>query len=197
MSTPKLEPNFYMQLRNEAEARLKGGTAATHGGWSLGVDSLHLLHRLSSDPETAGDAIKLLQELQVHQVELDLQHEEMLANEQRLVEELSRYKELYEFAPIAYFLVDFQGEIVESNRAGAALLGVGSDGLPGGRIDRFLAVESRSVLLELLERLGEDGATQTCEVTTDGASNGSRSLQVVAKVSPDKRCALLTCYECT
>jgi PAS domain S-box-containing protein len=197
MSTPKPEPNIYVQLRTEAEARLKGGTAATRGGWSLGVDSLHLLHRLSSDPETAGDAMKLLQELQVHQVELDLQHEEMLANEKRLVEELGRYKELYEFAPLGYFLVDFQGEIIESNRAGAALFGVGRDGLTGGRIDRFLAAESRSVLLGLLEQLGEDGATQTCEVTAEGAANTARPLQVVAEVAPDKSCALLACYECS
>jgi PAS domain S-box-containing protein len=186
-----------MQLRNEAEARLDAGTAAAYNNWSLGVDALQLLHRLSSDPQTAADALKLLHELQVHQVELDLQNEEMHLNEQRLVEEFTRYKELYEFAPIGYFLVDFQGEIIESNRAGAELFGMGRDELTGDRIDRFLAAESRSVLLSLLERVGEDGATLACEVTVDGDANTFRPLRVMAKASPDKRSVLLACSECT
>lgn len=197
MSKPKDETTIYRQLRKQAEARLKAGTAAAHSDWSLGVDALHMLHKLSSHRETAGDAIKLLHELQVHQVELDLQHEEMRANEQRLVEEASRYKELYEFAPFGYFLVDFQGEIIETNRAGAALIGVGPNELTGGRIDGFVAVESRSELLGLLKKLEEDGATQTCEVTAEGAANSSRPLRVVANVSHDRRCALLACCECT
>ncbi|WP_275096878.1 PAS domain-containing protein [Sedimenticola hydrogenitrophicus] len=197
MSTSTAEPSIYMQLRNEAEARLEAGTAAAYNNWSLGVDALQLLHRLSSDPQTAADALKLLHELQVHQVELDLQNEEMHLNEQRLVEEFAHYKELYEFAPLGYFLVDFQGVIIESNRAGAELFGVGRDELAGDRIDRFLAAESRSVLLSLLERVGEDGATLACEVTVDGEANTFRPLRVMAKASPDKRCAMLACCECT
>lgn len=196
MSTHTAEASIYMQLRKEAEARLKAGTAAAYGR-SLGEDALQLLHRLSSDPETAADALKLLHELQVHQVELDLQNEEMHVNEQRLVEECARYTELYEFAPFGYFLLDFQGEIIESNRTGAALFGVGHDELAGGRIDRFLTAESRSALLSLLKRLGEDGATLACEVTVDGEANISRPLRVVASVSSDKRCVLLACCECT
>lgn len=195
MSMPHDEPNVHMQLRNEAKTRLEAGTAAACGTWSLSVDALHMLHKLSSDPETAGDAIKLLHELQIHQVELELQHEEMLANEQHLDEELSRYKGLFELAPFGYFLVDFQGEIIESNRAGAALFGVERDELTGGRIDRFLAGESRSVLLGLLERLEDDGATQTCEVNTESAASSCGPLRVVANVSPDGRSALLACCE--
>lgn len=195
MSMPNDEPNVHMQLRNEAKTRLEAGTAA-YSNWSLSVDALHMLYKLSSDPETAGDAIKLLHELQLHQVELELQHEEMLANEQHLDEELSRYKELFELAPFGYFLVDFQGEVIESNRAGAALFGVERDELTGGRIDRFLAAESRSVLLGLLKSLEEDGVTQACEVTTESAASSCGPLRVVANVSPDRRGALLACCEC-
>ncbi|WP_158675294.1 PAS domain-containing protein [Thiohalobacter thiocyanaticus] len=197
MYTPTAEPNIYLQLRSEAETRLEAGTAAANSNWSLGADALHLLHRLSSNPQTAADALKLLHELQVHQVELDLQNEEMHANEQRLVEEVARYKELYEFAPLGHFLVNLQGEIIESNRAAAKLLGAGQDELTGDRIDRFLTTDSRSALLSLLKRVGEDGATLTCEVTIDGEANTSRPLRVVAKTSPDKRRALLICCEFT
>lgn len=192
MATSTDETSACMQLRKEAEARLTAGTAGAYSKWSLGVDALNLLHRLSSDPDTAADALKLLHELQVHQVELDLQTEEMHANEQRLVDECARYTEMYQFAPFGYFLVDFQGEIAESNRAGAELFGLGQGEAADGRIDRFLAAESRSVLLDLLKKLAEDGVTQTCEVTADG---GSRPFRMMVKASSDKRCALLACCE--
>ena len=197
MSMPVAEQSIYMQLRSEAEARLQTGTAAAYSKWSLGVDALRLLHRLSSDPETAADALKLLHELQVHQVELDLQNEEMQLNEQHRAGEFSRYKALYEFAPVAYFLVDFQGAIVESNLAGIELLGAGKEALTGERIDRFMAAESRTNLLNLLKRVAQEGGAQTCQVTVNGEKNAPRAWRVVAGASPDKLCALLAFSECT
>lgn len=194
MSKPVAEPNSYTQLRKEAEARLKAGTAAG-SNWSLGVDALQMLHRLSSSPQTAADALKLLHELQVHQVELDLQSEEMRLNEQRLVEECSRYKELYEFAPLGYFLVDFQGQIIESNRACAELFGVARDELKTGGIARFLAAESQPVLSSLLQRVGEGNGTRTCEVILAGEAGTSSALRLMAQASPGKCCVLLACCE--
>jgi PAS domain S-box-containing protein len=195
MPTPVAESTIHAQLRKEAETRLKAGTAAA-SNWTLGVDALQLLHRLSSDPGTAADALKLLHELQVHQVELDLQNEEMHANERRLVAECSRYRELYECAPLGYFCVDFHGEIIESNLAGAALFRVGRDELTAGHINRFLAAESRSVLAEVLKRLAEGGDPQACEVMLDAKTGTVQSLRVMARSSPDRRYALLLCCEC-
>lgn len=194
MSTPIAERSIPTQLRNEAEARLEAGTAAA-SNWSLGVDALYMLHRLSSDPQTAADALKLLHELQVHQVELDLQNEEMRVNEQHFVDELVRYKALYDFAPFAYFLVDFQGGIIEINRAGAELLGVEREEFTGGSIVRFLATESRPVLLSLLADVVEDGGTLSCEVIVEGEANNRRPLRVAVNAFADKRSALLTFRE--
>lgn len=179
------EPGVYSQLRKEAEARLEAGTAAA-SHWSLGVDALRMLHKLSSDPGTAADALKLLHELQVHQVELDLQSEAMRADEQGLVEDLFRYKGLYEFAPIGYFLVDYHGEIIESNMVGAELFNVARGQLAGVRIDRFVTPESRLVLSDLLKELRNGGDARACELALDGAVAPIRVLQVVARASPDK-----------
>jgi PAS domain S-box-containing protein len=194
MSQPVTKPSRNTQLRREAEARLKAGAAAATSR-SLGVDALEMLHRLSSSPETAADALKLLHELQVHQVELDMQSEELSLNEHRLVEEFSRYKELYEFAPHGYFMVDFHGEIIESNRAGAELFGVARDQLTGESITRFLSAESCPVMASLLQSAENDHGTRTGEVILAGKAGALRRLQVVAKVSPDKRCILLACCE--
>ena len=65
-----------MKLRQSAVERLVKGIAPATRGSSLGTEALTLLHGLASTPQTASDALKLLHELQVHQVELDLQHEQ-------------------------------------------------------------------------------------------------------------------------
>lgn len=192
MSVPINESGVYGQLRKEAEARLEAGTAAA-SNWSLGVDALRMLHKLSSNPDTAADALKLLHELQVHQVELDLQSEAMRANEQGLVEDLFRYKGLYEFAPAGYFLVDYHGEIIEGNIAGAELLDVAHGQLTGVRIDQFLTPESRLMLSELLQELKKKADTRGLELTLDGKADLIQTLQVIARVSPDKHYVLLVC----
>ncbi|QIB64637.1 PAS domain-containing protein [Kineobactrum salinum] len=195
MTTSTAEQSIYTQLRKEAETRLGAGTAAAYGNWSLDVEALQLLHKLSSDPRTAPDALKLLHELQVHQVELDLQNEEIHINEQGLVEELARYRELYESAPCGYFLVDFQGEIIEGNRAGAELFGAGQNDLRGSRFDHFLAADSRPALRSLLERLRDTGTAGSCDVTVDDTD--LRPMRVLANASADQCCALLVCCEST
>ena len=59
------------------------------------------------------ETLKLLHELQVHQIELEMQNANLvLANEQeKLAKE--KYKELYDFAPSAYFTLSMDGNIIE------------------------------------------------------------------------------------
>jgi hypothetical protein len=83
MSMHVVDPSKLSELRQHAESRLQEGEAPKTLGWSSSAQALSLLHRLASDPASAADALKLLHELQVHQVELDLQHEQM---EQQLLE---------------------------------------------------------------------------------------------------------------
>jgi PAS domain-containing protein len=83
-----------------------------------------LLYRLSSDPASASDALKLLHELQTHQVELDLQHAQLLESENELHAQLAHYRALYEQAPIGYLVLEGDGRILQSNRAAAELLGL-------------------------------------------------------------------------
>lgn len=136
----------------------------------MGVDALCLLHRLSSNPDNAEDALKLFHELQVHQVEIDLQVEEIAANanERALLEDFSLYRKLYDFSPLGYFLVDFEGNIIQGNLAAAELLGVGRDDLEGYPIDTFLLVQSRPLLLGLLQRVAQSGARDCCLAEAGG-----------------------------
>ena len=108
LNTPE-ESLTHAQLRQRAELRLRGGIAPPTQGWTIGAASLSLLHRLASDPATAADALKLLHELQVHQVELDLQHEHMDEERQAQEQSANRLADLFISAPIAYFVVNSTG----------------------------------------------------------------------------------------
>lgn len=162
----------------------------------MNVDALHLLHQLSSDHDKAEDALKLLHELQVHQVELDLQSEEIAANEQVLVDDLHLYRALYDSAPLAYFVVDLKGAVIQGNLAAAELFGVGKGHLEGQRIDTFLKSYDRPLLLGLLQRVAESGARDSCLAETGGGAEGSRQLQFLASIHPTREQLLLVCCEC-
>lgn len=196
MPTTINESNVYNQLRDKAEAQLQAGTTSTVNHWSVGVDALSLLHRLSSNPDNAEDALKLLHELQVHQVELDLQNEDISDNERALVEELTLYRNLYDSAPFGYFLVDLEGKVIQVNLAGAELLNVERDDLEGHPIGRFLPTESRPQLLGLLQHVAESGARDSCVAETGGDAQGSRHLQFLASIPPGREHILLACCEC-
>jgi PAS domain S-box-containing protein len=171
------------KLRLDAEAKLKAGSAPRTKGWPTGIGTLSLLHRLASTPERADEALKLLHELQVHQVELDLQHEHMEATRRELMEECARYKALYEYAPAGYLCVGLEGEILEANDAGAELLGLAPDLLRGRRLESLLLPASRPLLNELLDEMRNGAGRSSSEVTFVG-TNGPRRLLVVASVSP-------------
>jgi PAS domain S-box-containing protein len=171
------------KLRLHAETALKEGSAPATKGWSTGVGTLSLLHELASTPARVDEALKLLHELQVHQVELDLQHEQLEATRRELTEESVRYKELYEYAPAGYFSVALEGQILEANAAGAELVGFAPDVLRGRLIQSLLVPASRPVVNNLLNEL-RDGARRSSGEVHSASINGSRRLLVVATVPP-------------
>lgn len=189
------ESNVYTKLRKKAETQLLSGTTTTVGQWSMGIDALQLLHRLSSNPDNAEDALKLLHELQVHQVELDLQNEEIASNEQALEEELGLYRALYDGAPMAYCVVDFEGTVIQANASAAELFGVAQGNLEGQRIDTFLNPKSQPTLLSLLKNVAKNRNKDGCVVQMAGKAGGSRRLQFLASFSPDHAQILLACCE--
>lgn len=192
MPTPIDESSVYTKLRKKAEAQLLSGTTTAVGHWSIGVDALQLLHRLSCSPDSAADALKLLHELQVHQVELDLQNEEIAANQQILEEQLGLYRALYDCAPMAYCVVDFEGIVIQANPAAAELFGVVDEDLEGQRIDTFLKPQSRPAIFDLLQSVVQNATKDSCRAET---AEDSRSVTFLASVSPGQEQVLLVCCE--
>ncbi|MDZ7751781.1 MAG: PAS domain-containing protein [Gammaproteobacteria bacterium] len=193
MSKSTREQNDPFSLRIDAETWLKQGTAPSSGDWSVSVDALAMLHRLASAPATAGDALKLLHELQVHQVELDLQRGQLEVNEREMAQALAHYKALYDCAPLGYFVVDLNGQVIEANPAGADLLGIARDALADRAMASLLEPASRPALAGLLEELRDGNAHAAC--TVQSGTGAPRPLRIIAKVSPGGEAIMMMAFE--
>ncbi len=108
---------------------------------------------------------KLLHELQVHQIELEMQNDE-LRNVQTALEELrNRYVSLYEFAPVGYLTLSLDGMINEVNLTGAALLGVERNRLIHRRFAPFVAFEDGDLWHRHFMSAKNHSEKQSCELS--------------------------------
>ena len=82
--------------------------------------------------EATENAQRQLHELQVHQVELELQNEELRSTRAQAESLLTRYTDLYDFAPVGYFTISRAGLITQTNLTGSRMLG-----LPRARLTVF------------------------------------------------------------
>ena len=110
------------------------------------------------------DAPRLLHELQVHQIELEMQNAELRLSREAL--ELSRntYAELYDFAPVGYFTIDAQGLIEGVNLKGAHLLGIERGLLLKRPFISFIAAADRKIFSKHCEEVFQKQGNQTCDI---------------------------------
>lgn len=180
------------QLRADAEARLRTGTAPATAGWGVGTEALSLLYRLASDPERSGDALKLLHELQTYQVELDLQHGQLAENEHDLTQQLAHFQTLYDHAPAAYLVLGRDGRILRSNRAASELFGLDAEQLGNHRLSSLLSQESGPAIRAALEHAGAGNAAEAVQVQALDA----RPLHLYSHIAPGEDAVLmLVCPE--
>jgi len=110
------------------------------------------------------DMASLIHQLRVHQIELQMQNEEL----QRIQEELeitkSRYSHLYDFAPTGYITVNEKGAIAEANLTMAAMLGIDRLALIGKMLSNFILKDDQDIFYKNRQRLMETEAPQTCEL---------------------------------
>jgi PAS domain S-box-containing protein len=126
------------------------------------------------------DRERLIHDLQVHQVELEMQARELRESQVRLEEATSRYADLYDFAPVGYCILDPKGQILEINLTAATLLRVPRDRLVGRSFSTVAPLEDRRALLDHLRRCAEVKGRVTSEIALSGGSAGTRVLQLVS-----------------
>lgn len=118
--------------------------------------------RLSAQPrvgcEEGPETLRLLHELQVHQIELEMQNEELQQARDSLSALMDRYADLYDFAPVGYLTLGPQGDILQANLTAAKLLGTDRAYVLSSKVSNFLAGGSRRAFLAFLaERFAAGG----------------------------------------
>ena len=105
-----------------------------------------------------------LHELQVHQIELEMQNEELRRTQAELEASRARYFDLYDLAPVGYFTLSEEGLILEANLTAATLLGVARGALVKQPITRFILPEDQDIYYRHRKLLFETGSPQACEL---------------------------------
>ncbi len=130
---------------------------------------------------------QMFHELRVHQIELEMQNEELRRAYAEIEGSRARYFDLYDLAPVGYVTVNEKGLILEANLTAATLLGVNRGALIKQILTRFILKEDQDLYYQLRKKLFETGAPQTselCLVKPDGAAFWAR-LDATAAEGPD------------
>jgi len=149
------QPESAPTLRRRAEEKLK-----SDGG-------------ITSTTLSPGETDQLIHELQVHQIELEIQNEDLRRTQHDLETVKNRYFDLYDLAPVAYLTLSEQGLILEANITAATLLGSTRKDLLKRPVTNFILPEDQSVYYLYRKLVIEDRESHGCELRmmrADGSS---------------------------
>jgi len=127
----------------------------------------------AAQPEQGVDALRLVHELEVHQIELEMQNEELVQARAELEAVLRQYTDLYDFAPTGYFTLTREGAIRQVNLAGANLLGVNPADLTRRRLGVFVSNDSRPAYNVFFEQLLTGQGKINCELAFEKKEGGA------------------------
>ena len=148
-SKPKV-PLASAPLRRRAESRLQQLSEKKNSG--------------AGAARSPADTQRLLHELQVHQIELEMQNEELKKARDEMEVGLEKYSELYDFAPVGYLTLDQEGSIREANLTAASLLGIPRAPLVKRRLAFFLAPADRPLFDTFLRGIFKHKQREECDV---------------------------------
>jgi len=161
------------ELRRHAEERLRAKTVAVQ------------------PPRTEEALQRLVHELEVHQVELEMQNEELRRARNEVETVLEKYTDLYDFAPVGYAILNSKGAIQGANLTCATLLGVERSGLIGRRFGQFVTKDYRTGFEEFLGAVFSSGGRNVCEVALLKKVNPPLFVQIEAMTaSSGQECRL-------
>ena len=107
---------------------------------------------------------KLIQELWVHQIELEMQNEELHRAQEEAERSRERYLDLFEYAPVGYFTLDKNAVILEANLTGAGLLGIERISLIDKPLTSFIHKDDQDVFYLHRKQVFQTNTQHRCEI---------------------------------
>ncbi len=172
-----------------------------------GADAASLRHRaekfLRKKPlknklhDTESDLLKLIYKLEVHQVELELQNEELSKAKIAAQEAADKYMELYDFAPIGYIELSNEGSILEINLFASQILGNDRAELKNSQFGFFICDETKPVFNHFLLNVFNSHNREICEVTLTSSYKSPLYASLTGIISSNKERCLVTVMDIT
>jgi hypothetical protein len=127
-------------------------------------EQLKVKQKRADNKALEADPKKLLHELQVHQIELEMQNDELQHAYETAERALKKYTMLYDFAPMGYFILDIDGTINDLNFTGAEMLGDKRFTLENKNFKLFVSNESKSVFDKFFSKVYVSNIKESCQV---------------------------------
>ncbi len=174
MSNEDLDFTDAEMLRQIAVKRLQEGKAAVKA------------------PIKEADSMKLLHQLQVHQIELEMQNEELMKAYEKAEKALKKYTMLYDLSPMGYFTLDTDGTITELNFAGARMLGDRRFSLVNSNFKLYVSPDSLPVFNDFIEQIFNSNTKESCQLMLGYDSDYLCFVYVEGVVIDNKKQCLLS-----
>lgn len=129
------------------------------------AEDLHKKKIHDEGPPSEELMLKLIHELEVHQIELELQNTELEMAKSAAQKAVEKYTELYDFAPSGYFTLSDRGKIVNLNLCGAQMLGKVRSKLINSNLGFFVSDDTRALFNNFLNAVFTNKVKETCEIT--------------------------------
>ena len=171
-----------MKKKQDAPAATAGQRKPTKAKRAVGT--VRAATASAADVLSPAAAQKLLHELQVHQVQLQMQNEELRRAQVKLDAARARYFDLYDLAPMGYLTLNERGLIVEANLTAAVLLGIVKSTLANRPLAQFVSREDQDSWYQYRKRLVETRAPQNCELRMLRAGGAPLWVRVEATAVP-------------
>ncbi|MBN1819570.1 MAG: response regulator [Prolixibacteraceae bacterium] len=143
------------------------------------------------------DTLKLIQELQLHQIELELQNEELKQAKKKTELAEKKYTELYDFAPSGYLTLTKEGVITDLNFSAEQILGKERSKLIKSSFGFFVSGDTRAVYNRFLQKIFKTKLKETCELKLETGDDSLKFILVNAIISNiDEKC-LVTLVDIT
>jgi PAS domain S-box-containing protein len=141
--------------------------------------------------------LALLHELEVHQIELELQNEELISAKEQAEAATDKYIELYDFAPTCYFTLTSDGRISGLNLMASQLIGKERERLIGGSFGFYVSDETREQFSLFLEEVFQKKLRITCEAILTEDNQSQKCLHLTGMVTENGEHCLLTAVDIT
>jgi len=140
---------------------------------------------------SGGDTLKLIHELEVHQIELEMQNEDLMLANSRAETAIA----LYDLSPSGYFTLSRDGSILELNLTAANMLDKPGLDLIGNNFNLFITPGTKTVYNDWLQKIFESNTRQSCEAALTSINNSITYVLLDGIVSENKNEFLVTAID--